>query len=411
MVLFDRINHSALLRKLNTFPTIRRQIRAWLQAGVMDGEQLFPTTEGTPQGGVISPLLANIALHGMEDQVKELFPNKYAKKEGWFYSPHLIRYADDFVILHEDLTIVQRCQQAITEWLSNMGLELKPSKIRLTHTLNTHEGTVGFEFLGFTIRQFRVGKYQSGKNNQGIPLGHKTLIKPSKEKLKYHVEKIRAIVHAHKTASQSVLIGHLNPVIIGWANYYSTQVSKETYELADEHLYQQLKVWAIHRHPNKTHNWVARKYWHQVGDLQWVFSTKVGNKSLRLFKHKETPIKRHIKVQGTRSPYDGDWIYWSTRMGKHPEASKRDVMLLKRQKGKCSQCGLFFKNGDLLEADHILPRSQGGSEDYKNLQLLHRHCHDVKTAHDGSKGMRDKHHVIEEPDAGKLARPVLKTSR
>jgi len=98
-------------------------------------------------------------------------------------------------------------------------------------------------------------------------------------------------------------------------------------------------------------------------------------------------------------------------MGKHPEASKRDAMLLKRQKDKCSHYGLFFKNGDLLEADHILPRSQGGSEDYKNLQLLHRHCHDVKTAHDSSRGMPDKHHVIEELDAGKLARPVLKTSR
>jgi RNA-directed DNA polymerase len=145
-----------------------------------------------------------------------------------------------------------------------MGLELKPGKTRLTHPLNTHEGKVGFNFLGFTIRQFRVGKYQSGKNNQGIPLGHKTRIKPSKEKLKYHVKKIRAIVHSHKTASQSVLIGHLNPVIIGWANYHSIQVSKETYELADEHLYQQLKVWAIHRHPNKTHNWVVRKYWHQA---------------------------------------------------------------------------------------------------------------------------------------------------
>jgi len=354
---FDRINHRTLLKKLNTLPTIRRQIRAWLQAGVMDGKQLFPTTEGTPQGGVISPLLANVALHGMEKRIKELFPSKQSRKDKAFYAPHLIRYADDFVIMHEDLTIVQRCQQEITEWLSNMGLELKPSKTQLTHTLNSHEGKVGFDFLGFTIRQFPVGKYQSGRNNQGIPLGHKTLIKPSQEKLKYHVKKVRSIVHVHKSAPQSVLIGRLNPIITGWADYYSTQVSKQIYELADEHLYQQLKVWAIHRHPNKTHKWIARKYWHQIENLQWVFSTKVGDKTLRLFKHKETPIKRHIKVQGTRSPYDGDWIYWSTRMGKHPEASKRDSMLLKRQKGMCPHCRLFFRDGDLLEADHIIPRS------------------------------------------------------
>ncbi|MCA1995430.1 MAG: reverse transcriptase N-terminal domain-containing protein, partial [Coleofasciculus sp. S288] len=136
---FDRINHEALLEKLNTFPTIRRQVRAWLKSGVMDGNKLFPTEEGTPQGGVISPLLANIALHGMEELIRKVFPRKSYRVDGKKVSkrpPILIRYADDFVVVHEDIEIVQKCQQVIQTWLSNMGLELKPSKTRLCHTLN-----------------------------------------------------------------------------------------------------------------------------------------------------------------------------------------------------------------------------------------------------------------------------------
>ena len=204
---FDRIDHKALLEKLNTSPTIRRQIRAWLKAGVMDAKELFPTSEGTPQGGVISPLLANIALHGMENRVKLAFPKIDRKVKGvrmQIYPPILIRYADDFVILHEDITVVQRCQQIIAEWLKDMGLELKPSKTRLAHTLNKYEEQQpGFDFLGFTIRQFPAGKYQSGQNSKGTPLGFKTLIKPSKKKLKLHAESLRNIKKTHKTGIRS----------------------------------------------------------------------------------------------------------------------------------------------------------------------------------------------------------------
>ncbi len=173
---FDRINHEALLNKLGTTPTLRRQIRSWLKAGVMDGKQLFPTSEGTPQGGVISPLLANIALHGMEERIKEYaknidLRNNKGHQEGWTTkekSLSFIRYADDFVILHEDITVVQRCKEIISEWLVDMGLELKPSKTRLTHTLNKYENEEpGFNFLGFYIRQFPTGKYQSSKSTRG----------------------------------------------------------------------------------------------------------------------------------------------------------------------------------------------------------------------------------------------------
>ncbi|WP_308189974.1 reverse transcriptase/maturase family protein [Nostoc sp. XA010] len=197
---FDRINHSALLRKLNTFPTIRRKIRAWLKAGVMDGKQLFPTSEGTPQGGVISPLLANIALHGMEERIKKFAKTVDMKKsigkgqKSWQVkckSLSLIRYADDFVILHEDLTVVQRCKEIISEWLQGMGLELKPSKTRLAHTLNQYEQEKpGFNFLGFTIQQFPQGKYHSKQ-------GFKTIITPSKQKQKVHYEQIALVMDSN----------------------------------------------------------------------------------------------------------------------------------------------------------------------------------------------------------------------
>ena len=134
---------------------------------------------------------------------------------------------------------------------------------------------------------------------------------------------------------------------------------------------------------------------------------------MRLLKHGETPIVRHEKVKGEASPYDGNLIYWSSRRGTHPEVTPRVATLLKKQKGKCTHCGLYFREEDVLEVDHIIPRTKGGKDEYKNLQILHRHCHDVKTTEDGSVGGMhlDKHQIIEEPDEAKVSRPVLKTSR
>ncbi|TAE57921.1 MAG: group II intron reverse transcriptase/maturase [Nostocales cyanobacterium] len=387
---FDRINHEALLRKLNTFPTIRRQIKAWLKAGVMDGRQLFPTLEGTPQGGVISPLLANIALHGMEERIKqfaETLPGHSGfGKTGKRKSLSLIRYADDFVIIHQEITVVQKCREIISEWLNGMGLELKPSKTKLVHTLERYEQEQpGFNFLGFTIKQYSVGKYQTGKSTTGEKLGFKTIITPSKEKLKIHYDRIAEVITTHKAVSQVALIKHLNPIIRGWANYYATVVSKETYTELDHLMYQKLFTWAKRRHPHKSSKWIVSKYWHTIGGNNWVFATRDGSKNpFRLFHHADTPIVRHVKVKGESSPYDGNLIYWSTRLGKSPEMPSRVTTLLKRQKGKCAYCGLYFRENDVLEVDHIIPKSQGGKDEYKNLQLLHRHCHDTKTARDSS---------------------------
>jgi len=387
---FDRINHEALLAKLNTSPTVRRQIKSWLKSGVLDGKTLFPTQEGTPQGGVISPLLANIALHGMEQRINQAFPLKGIwsknKRIARINPAHLIRYADDFVIMHEDLEVVQKCQEIIVEWLKQMGLELKPSKTRLTHSLNQHEGQVGFNFLGFTARQYPTGRHHSSKNTNGEILGYKTLITPSQEGISRHRDKLRKIIKFHQASTQLELINELNPIITGWSKYYSTVVSSEHYSKLDNWMYQRLRSWARRRHPQKNQHWISNKYWLINQGEGWRFAAKNQDSIKKIAKHSETPIGRHIKVQNNRTPYDGDWVYWSSRMGRHPEVKRRVSVLLKRQKGKCRECKLYFKEGDILEVDHIIPRPQGGKDEHGNFQLLHRHCHDTKTARDYPNG-------------------------
>ncbi|MCU0516100.1 MAG: group II intron reverse transcriptase/maturase [Oscillatoria sp. Prado101] len=414
---FDRIDHKALLSKIDTYPTMRRLIKQWLKAGYCDQGKLFPTDEGTPQGGVISPLLANIALHGMEERVKQYAEtliayspggHKLGKKERRS-ALSLIRYADDFVIIHEDLEVVKKCQEIIAKWLSGMGLELKPSKTKLTHTLEPVDGNVGFDFLGFHVRQYKVGSYRAAWNASGINLGFVTLITPSKAKIQKHLEKIADVIDVHKTAPQAALISKLNPVIRGWSNYYSTVASKETFSELDSLVYLKLRAWARYRGEGSINK---EKYWKPVGERSWCFRTEDG---LELFAHSGTPVVRHTKVKGEASPYDGNWAYWSKRRGEYPETPTRVATLIKRQKGICPHCGLYFTSTDIVEVDHIKPRSLGGKDTYDNLQLLHKHCHDTKSAPDGSNasgaGLNRAHNKggnIKEPDEAKVSRPVLK---
>ena len=390
---FDRINHEVLLKKLNTYPTLRRQIRAWLKAGVMDGKKLFPTIEGTPQGGVISPLLANIALHGMEELIMGLAPKFDMKRPDNTQlgvrdkrkSISLIRYADDFVIVHENLEVIKLCKTEIEKWLSDIGLELKPSKTRLAHTLNKLEDEEpGFNFLGFNVRQFPVGKYNSGGKSRGGLLGFKTIITPSKESQKRHYRKVAEVIDNSFGSNQATLIAKLNPIIRGWCNYFSTVVSQKIFERLGDLVFWKLLKWGRHRHRNKGRKWIRLKYFKTIESNNWAFATKEGKNLLMLIQHSSTEIKRYVKVKGAASPYDGDWIYWSSKMGTHPEVSTKVATLLKRQKGICAYCGNYFTDGDSIEVDHTVPTSIGGRNSYDNWQLLHRHCHDKKTAIDGS---------------------------
>jgi RNA-directed DNA polymerase len=416
---FDKINHHKLLDKLNTFPVMRRQVRAWLKADTVDfsNQKRIPNHQGTPQGGVLSPLLSNIALHGMELRIKEYAATLKGSKRDSIKSIALIRYADDFAILHENLEVIKQCQIIISDWLAEYDLEIKPEKTTIVHTLKEHgDNKPGFNFLGFNIRQYPVGKYQSGKNTIGDKLGFKTLIKPSDESTKRHYDELAQIIRTHNTAPQSALISKLNPIIRGWCNYYRTVCSKESFSKIGNLIYLRLMRWASRRHPNKNKTWIVNKYWKTIGGDNWVFGEEEG---ATLIKHPATAITRHTKVKSESSPYDGNTLYWAKRKGSHPELKDSVARLLKKQKGKCNWCNLTFQDGDLIESDHIIPRAIG--ENHKdNLQLLHKHCHDEKTKEDLSAIKKHKESKLvgthksqrrEKPYEGKLSRTVLKTSR
>ena len=388
---FDNIDHTALLAKLQTYPALRRVIKGWLNAGIMDGLEFTAPKRGTPQGGVISPLLANIALHGLEEVIATSFPVR-KQVDGvwdWKYRPKVIRYADDFVILHRNLAVIERCKTIASEWLGRMGLELKDSKTRISHTLSSHEGSVGFDFLGFTVRQFPVGKTHHGKSGGAAKRGtdgripFKTIVKPSNDAVKRHYRGTADIINRHSQSKQEDLIRSLNPKIRGWCNYFSTSVATDTFNKLDHLVVRKLLRWGKRRHQNKSRRRMAAKYFNTLrnkGSLRpWDF---IASNGARLIRYADTGIKRHVLVGGDRSPYDGDFIYWTLRLGKHPTLPRRVSRLLQRQEGKCWECGLRFRYGDAMEVDHLIPRERGGKDVYGNLQLLHAHCHKAKTARD-----------------------------
>lgn len=367
---FDNINHDVLLQRLSkSHPSLGRECKAWLKAGVMD-EDIFQTTEsGTPQGGVISPLLANIALHGLEEAIKKAIKGT-----------HVIRYADDFVIIHESLESIIKAKEVTRKWLSNVGLELRDDKTRITHTLNGGKDyQTGFDFLGFNVRQYPTPRRRMNKTQRP----YKTFIKPSKKAVKGIIKRLGDIIRKNRTVSQRQLIEMLNPTIRGWANFHRIVVSSEIFSYIDHTLYLQLKRWAERRHPLKGKKEVKDMYWHKVGKENWVFGVKQNNKIvLKLVNIDDTEIKRHDKVVGDKSWYDGDWTYWGTRRGEHPMISNHEATLLKKQNGRCSICQGVFDLYDLTEEDHIWPKFLGGKNVNNNLQLLHTACHHAKSRWD-----------------------------
>jgi RNA-directed DNA polymerase len=397
---FDHICHEALLKKLNTYPAMRQIIKTWLKAGVIDNGVFEETPRGTPQGGVVSPLLMNIALHGMETALMQAYRTKADQ-------PQFVRYADDLVVFHPTEDGVKKAREVLERWVAEIGLELKPSKTRIAHTLREYQGQVGFDFLGFTVRQFPVGKTHAGRANQyGPPLGFKTLIKPSREAIQRHIAELRTVIKRNKGTTQGKLIKELNSVIRGWTNYYRTVVATETFNHCRHILYLQLRSWAHFRHPNKSRTWIAHKYWHVDDGQGWLFTDQKG---ITLWEHPQTHIQRHVKVRGTASPYDGNLLYWSNRLRNHSMFNGMLGKLLQKQRGKCRWCGLLFQDGDSIEIDHITPKSQGGGEEIRNKCVLHRHCHDQRHAQ-RVKGTYDRGHIVEELDDAKVSCPVLQTS-
>ena len=367
---FDKIDQAALLEKIHTSPHFARPIKEWLKAGVVDRGIFMPTDQGTPQGGVLSPLLANIALHGLEDAVQKTRGPATIVKGGKRVTNNVycIRYADDFVVFHNTWEGIQRCKEAIQEWLQGMGLTLKDAKTRFAHTLEAKEecgGNVGFDFLGFTVRQFPVGKDQTKTH-----ASYKTIIKPSKNSIHRHYQALAAVIEGMKAAPIDDVIRALNPTIVGWCNYYKNAVSTRAFQKLDHMLWYKIFSWAKRKHPQKSAKWVFEKYHKRTGKA-WSIA---GNTHV-LRKHGDTPIERHTPLHRGASPYDGNWSYWGTRRGKYIGLDTARGKLLKHQGGRCTHCQLFFTVDDKLEIHH----ADGNHKNRKfdNLRLLHRICHDL----------------------------------
>ena len=299
---FDSINQAVVLNKLQTFPALRQAIHAWLTAGVMDGDTYSPSKTGIAQGGVLSPLLMNVALHGMEAVVTEGSTNGHGREQ-----PLLVRYADDLIILHADLKELQQAVRRVKHWLARMGLHLHADKTRFTHTLMPYQGQVGFDFLGFHLRQEPGEKIPRGQSGQDHTLGSKTsitslvgrlaprehllkvktIITPSQEASKRHLAAIDQRLQPLQTAPQAQVIAELNPLIIGWAAYYNGVVEASTMSRYDDLVEQRLIKWASKRHPGKERDWLLARYWHPVGEHRRVFATHDG---VQLRTYRQTSI-------------------------------------------------------------------------------------------------------------------------
>lgn len=403
---FDEIDHVALLDKIGMQGKYRKQIKYWLEAGILDSGTFTETTKGTPQGAIISPLLANIALHGIEIHLKNCIKNiPIFYSSGTKVRPskvhqtlHVIRYADDFVILHDNLDVILYCKQQIQDFLLKMGLKLSDAKTRLSHTLyydkNKHttelgfDTKIGFNFLGFTIKQFySIHRSASTLNKK---LGYRTLIYPSVQSCNKHQKKLHDVVLKEgKRLDQEQLILKLNPIIRGWASYFGVSHANTTGHLAkqDYLLYLKLRKWALR---NKETAGKATSYWKGSETKKWSFGALGQNQLLQHIAYAKSlgSTDGYVKVTGDHSPFDENQIYWTKRLSTNPMIPIRVRTLLKKQKGICNWCKLQFTEADVMEVDHVVPLfgklRNKGKNNYKNLQLLHRHCHDTKTKLDNA---------------------------
>jgi RNA-directed DNA polymerase len=216
---------------------------------------------------------------------------------------------------------------------------------------------------------------------------------------------MKTVLERNRHASQEKLIVELNRVNRGWANYHRRTVASQTFHRCDQVLYLQLRRWAERRHPHKGGHWIVNRYWHVDKGQGWHFQSQQAT----LWKHGQAHVQKHIKVKGTASPYNGDLLYWCQRLTHHPMFTGMKGALLHKQHGTCRWCGLLFQDTDVIEIDHLIPKSLGGGEELSNKCLLHRHCHDERHARRVT-GIRVKDPISEEPDAGKLACPVLQPS-
>jgi RNA-directed DNA polymerase len=286
---FDNISHEWMLQHI---PTDKVVLRKWLKAGFVENRTLYPTEAGTPQGGIISPTLANLTLDGLERLLKENFRAKKLNGHTHFPKVNLVRYADDFIITGATKEALENeVKPLVEQFLRDRGLQLSPEKTCVTHIQQ------GFDFLGQTLRKF----------------GDKLLIQPSKKNTHTFLAEVRRRIRQNCGNSQANLIRQLNPVIRGWANYHRHIVAKQTYNRVEWALWHSLWRWAKRRHPGKTNRWIHQRYWHPLG-RKTVFAADLGDRTpsgkpfwFRLASPTETRIRRHVKIRAEANPFDPRW--------------------------------------------------------------------------------------------------------
>jgi RNA-directed DNA polymerase len=348
---FDNIAHESILCMMSNFPK-RELVKGWLKAGFVFQGKLSPTEQGTPQGGVISPLLANIGLHGLETYIKAT-----NSKLG------VVRYADDFIVTARDKESLETAQALIQVWMSERGLELSAEKTVITSMED------GFDFLGFNSRHY----------------DGKLLIKPSKKKVLAFCKRMGEEIKNLSSVEQEVLIKKLNPILRGFAYNYKGVVSKETFGYIHHRIWQYLWRWAKRRHPNKNSKWIRKRYFKTIKGNRWTFACTTSDrrgrdKELVLYQIASTAIERQIKVKGDASPDDPSLReYWDKRhqkIGKTRfDKGTKLYTIAENQDWKCPECGEPLFNGEDIETHHIALVAEGGTDDTENLQHLHRACH------------------------------------
>ena len=354
---FDNLSHDFLDKEISNFPA-RKLIWRWLKVGYVDKHIYHDSDLGTPQGGVISPLLANIALHGME-QALGITRNSAGRVTS---SSTSIRYADDFFIACRTKREAENALSKLKIWLNKRGLSLSPEKTHISHISD------GFDFLGFNIRMYDT----KGKQ--------KLLIKPSKASLIKFRYNLKMAWRSVRGASMPKVIATLNPIIKGWANYFRIGVSSEAFSGIDYYMWNRQYRHVRRAHPKKSWRWIKEKYWGKLCPNRkdrWVFGcTETGS---YLHKLSWTPIKRHILVKGTSSPFDPSLKdYWKRRALKNFKTllAPSSTKIALRQNFTCPVCNKhLYNNKESIDTHHLIPKSKGGKSTYSNLMLLHTDCH------------------------------------
>jgi RNA-directed DNA polymerase len=354
---FDNIDHQFLLDTIGPIPG-RELVKQWLKAGYVDNGVFYDTEAGTPQGGVISPLLANIALHGME----EALGVKY--KRGTLRGPRaVVRYADDFVVFCESKEDAEQAVETMKGWLDIRGLTLSEEKTQIVHL------TKGFDFLGFNIRHYEDPTRKTG---------YKLLIKPSKKSVGTIREKLRMEWNQAIGSNVMAVIRKLNPIIRGWGNYFRIGVAKRIFNKLDTWMFIREQRYTSRTHSKKTWSWRRKRYWGRINLKRkdnWVFGDKRTGRFLLKFAWFD--IQRHVLITGTHSPDDPSLrTYWQerkkTQVKTLPPSEQR---IAKNQSYVCEVCRESLFNGEELHTHHVKPRKEGGKDSYHNLKLLHLYCH------------------------------------